>query len=138
VADPSDFGSFYQDISAQNFRGKRLKLAGFIKTAEVQDWTGLWMRVDGANGVIAFDNMEDRRISGTTEWKSYSVVLDVPEQSKKIRIGFMQAGPGTSWLSNCSFEPVEKTISVTAKPTDLKTIPFDTLPSKPDLEFKSK
>ncbi len=36
------------------------------------------MRVDGPNvTVLAFDNMKEQPIQGTTNWQGYAVVLDV-------------------------------------------------------------
>jgi len=45
-----------------------------------------WMRVDKSTGAppLAFDNMQDRPITGTADWKSYAVVLDIPEGATGI------------------------------------------------------
>ena len=52
----------------------------------MSDYAALWMRVDGGGKVIKFDNMEDRPVKGTTEWKRCSVVLTHPRQLQhKIR-----------------------------------------------------
>jgi len=37
---------------------------------------------------VAFDNMQDRAIKGTTDWRRYEVVLDVPEDATGIAPGF--------------------------------------------------
>jgi hypothetical protein len=39
-------------------RGGRLRLSGYLKTETVTGGgAGLWMRVDGPQGILAFDNM---------------------------------------------------------------------------------
>src|SRR5262249_37325162 len=75
------FGTLMQDFSAEQYEGKRVRFGGFVKSDNVEKWAGLWMRVDGKSGQrpLAFDNMQDRPITGVTGWKEYEVVLDVPQ-----------------------------------------------------------
>jgi hypothetical protein len=139
VTEPKKFAYINQDINPKNYLGKRVRYSGFVKTTDVKDWTALWMRVDGANGtVLALDNMEDRPIRGTTDWKQYSVVLDIPENCKKIRIGLMQNGAGTSWMTKCALAPVTSNVPTTVKSANLTWIPREKLRQKPDLEFQNK
>jgi uncharacterized protein YfbU (UPF0304 family) len=137
-SDAPSFASLYQDFSSQNYKGKKVKFSGFVKTKDVSDWSGIWMRVDDATQVLAFDNMENRRITGTNDWKKYDVVLEVPQVCKKIKVGVMQAGKGTSWFNNCHFEPVDATVTTTGKPIVVKEPVNDALPAAPDLELKSR
>lgn len=95
------FGTYTQCISADGLQGKRVALKGDLKTAEVDGLgAGLWMRVDGERPTIAFDNMIGRRLTGTTPWRQYSVVLDVPANATKICFGILQQGTGTTWADN--------------------------------------
>lgn len=42
----------------------------------------MWMRVDNKfDDVLQFDNMNNRPITGTTNWNRYEIILDVPLQS---------------------------------------------------------
>jgi hypothetical protein len=76
AASVSDFGSVVQTISARRYAGKRLRFAAEVKSADIIGSAGLWMRVDGQNReVLAFDNMQSRPITGTTDWRQYSIVL---------------------------------------------------------------
>jgi len=43
----NDFGTLMQYISAENYTGKRLRLSGYVKSDDVEGWSGMWMRVDG-------------------------------------------------------------------------------------------
>jgi hypothetical protein len=123
------FGSMMQDFSAAQYIGKRVRLSGYLKSAGVSSWGGLWMRVDDAhqtkNGYpesVAFDNMHDGlkdvSIKGTTDWRNYSVVLDVPEGATGIYIGFLLDGPGTLWLSSVKVEVVGPEVPVTGRPAN--------------------
>ena len=70
-----------------------MRFSGFVKTENVKEYCGLWMRVDNrAEDVLQFDNMNDRRIMGSTHWNHYAIVLDVPEESATISIGVLLMG----------------------------------------------
>ncbi len=93
-----------------NFDGKKIKLTGYIKTENVAEHAGLWMRVDPK---VAFDNMEDRPVSGTTDWKKYEVELKLnPSKAKQIVVGGLLIGSGKMWIDNLEVtvdgKPVEK------------------------------
>jgi hypothetical protein len=112
--DANGFGTLMQTIPAKKYLGKRLKMSGFVKTENVSGWSGLWMRIDGNNkNTLGFDNMENRSITGTTAWKKYDIVLDVPKDSKYIAFGILLGGKGKAWLDDISFETVKNTIKTT-------------------------
>ena len=62
---------------------------------------------------LAFDNMQDRSIKGTTDWKQYDVVLDVPQNATGIFFGVLLSGTGTVWLSEAKFEIVGPNVLTT-------------------------
>ena len=113
------FGTAMRVTDAAGARGRRLRLSASIKSEDVTAWAGLWMRVDGAapaNGrgeMLAFDNMQDRPIRGTTDWRQYQVVLDVPEAAENLAFGVLLAGTGQVWFKNLSVEPVDRSVRVT-------------------------
>ena len=72
------------------------------------------MRVDGEGGkVLSFDNMQNRQIQGTRDWKQYEVVLDVPAESVGIYFGILLVGKGQVWLSQVQFEVVGTDVPTT-------------------------
>ena len=114
VAQPSGFGTLMQAFQGSQYRGKRVRMTATAKAQAVQNWAGLWMRVDGTNHhVLSFDNMQDRPIRGTLDWKQYAIVLDVPQGSTGIFFGILLAGPGEVWLANVQFEIVNNTLPKT-------------------------
>lgn len=95
-----EFGVTSQRIPV-TFQGKILKLSGYIKTKDVQDgYAGLWMRVDGPAGSLAFDNMQKRPIKGTTDWQQYTISLPLGEEAQTIYIGGLLPATGTMWLDD--------------------------------------
>jgi tetratricopeptide (TPR) repeat protein len=113
VSDAEGFGTWMTKIEADKYLGKRLRMSGYVKTKEVEDWVGLWMRVDGADGTLSFDNMQNRPIKGTTNWKKYEIVLDVPENSTGIFYGILLGGKGQAWVDGLQLEMVSNEVPVT-------------------------
>jgi hypothetical protein len=102
---PSGFGTLMQIFKADLYRNKRMSFSGVVKSQDVEDWAGLWMRVDGpGKESLQFDNMQTRPIVGTTEWKRYHVILDVPQEGINIAFGILLSGKGQVWLTEVQFE----------------------------------
>ena len=98
------FGTAMQAIAATHYAGGNVRLTADVRTHDVGDWAGLWIRVDGRNAnVLAFDNMQSRPIRGTTGWKSYSIVLPVAAAAQSISFGVLLSGNGTVWMKNVMF-----------------------------------
>jgi len=128
----NEFGTLMQSINAENYLGKRLQLSGYVKSENVKGWSGMWMRIDGENNQqLGFDNMQDRAIKGTTDWKKYEIVLDVPSNSKSINYGVLLGGDGKVLFDDFQIKEVDKSIPVT------NLIKENKLPSKPiNLDFE--
>ena len=110
------FGTLMQEIAPDNYAGGRIRVSCHLKTADVVGWTGLWVRVDrGYNRPpIAFDNMEDRALRGTTDWTECVVVLDVGAPASNIAFGVLLSGTGTVWIDRMRFEAVDDSVAVTS------------------------
>jgi hypothetical protein len=125
---PQGFGTYMQILDAGDFRGKRVRFSAVVKSESVDNWAGLWMRVDVQDKPIAFDNMQNRPIKGTQTWTRSSVVLDVDPTAMKIAIGVMLNGRGAIWLDDVRFEEVGKDVPVTDMmklPTGPRNLGFD-------------
>lgn len=118
------FGTLMQAFKADSYRGKRMRLAAYLKVEAVQVWAGLWMRVDGPTGTsLAFDNMQDRPVRGTQDWRRYEIVLDIPEESVNIAFGFLLAGPGTAWADDFELDEVGPDVPVTDLRKKMRPLP---------------
>jgi hypothetical protein len=103
-----------QRFLADRYRGQRVRFSGYLKTNQVNGWTGLWMRIDTVNNVgWAFDDMEEHAVSGTTDWTRYEIVLDVPDDGAAIYLGAHLYGRGQVWLDDCQFEVVGDDVPAT-------------------------
>jgi hypothetical protein len=114
--DPEGFGTLMQMFRADSYRGKRYRLSAFIRAEGVQDWAALWMRVDGLDGeLLAFDNMAERPIGGTIDWRVYRIVLDVTEVATYIAFGVLLSGSGRIWIDDVTFEAVPEAVELTGR-----------------------
>ncbi|MBX9625028.1 MAG: hypothetical protein K2X82_14570 [Gemmataceae bacterium] len=142
-AEEGGFGTLTQAFAADNYKGKRVRMTAHVKTKDVDGWAGLWLRADGAEKInLAFDNMMDRPVKGTTDWKKYEVVLDIPDDAGAIFFGFLVSGAGQGWVDGFKFEVVGKDVKTTgpeiepADRPDGTTLPKD-LPKDPaNLDFE--
>jgi len=126
VVDRADgFGTLMQTFLAEQFRGQRVCFSGALKSKDVEDRVGLWMRVDGQVGTepLAFDNMADRPIRGTTDWAHYEVVLDVPAEAQAIALGVLLIGKGEAWISDLNVEMMGPEIEITSRTEALQARP---------------
>ncbi len=96
---PNEFGCPRFSIPV-DFTGKTVTVKAFMKLEGVERPIGLLLRVDGESGSLAFDNMQQRRIVGTHDWKEYSVTVDLPANAKMIHIGALHSGPGKLWVDD--------------------------------------
>lgn len=94
------FGSIVYTLPA-TYQGKEIELRGFMKYKDVSDgFAGLWMRIDGESGMLQFDNMQSRGLSGSADWTQYSIKLPIPEDGNKILIGALLTGKGQLWVDD--------------------------------------
>jgi hypothetical protein len=112
-----DFGTVMTKTDAAPYHGKRVRLTGFVRAAEVTGWAGLWMRVDGeGKQILAFDNMQARPICATSDWTRYDVVLDVADSATKIAFGALLTGRGSIWFDVSNLEIVDASVATTGSP----------------------
>lgn len=86
----NDYTAFFYTVDATAIQGRRVRLMALLRVKDVDNgaWGGLFMSIESADGrVLAFDNMINRPVSGTTPTYSYGeyheIVLDVPASRPK-------------------------------------------------------
>jgi len=136
AATPTGFGTLMQDFRADDYAGKRVRFSAMLKTENVAEWAGIWMRIDKNIGssspkMLVLDNMHDRPVKGTEDWKPCQVVLDVPKDATSIFFGLTLNGSGNVMMSDAKIETVGLDVETTAKP-----FPERQAPSSPtNLDF---
>jgi len=102
------------------YKGSQIELRAWMKLENVSGGpVGLLLRIDGQSGILQFDNMQNKNITGTSDWALYSVKLPNHPAAVRINIGGMLSGSGKLWVDD--FEvlidgvPVEKAEKVPEK-----------------------
>ena len=82
------FGVARSSFPVDQARGKYLKYSGYIKTKNITEgFAGLWWRVDGAGGILNFDNMKNRGVKGTSDWEKYTIEFKIDDKATNINFG---------------------------------------------------
>lgn len=115
VPAPQKYGTLSQVISAEPYLGKRVRLSAMLKTKDA-DSAQLWLQMQGPdNKMLSFYNMSDRPVRGTTDWKRYDAVLDVPKETQKIFFGYFLMGRGEAWADEFKIEAVGNDVPVSSQ-----------------------
>jgi hypothetical protein len=115
------FSSLHRAI-ALDFAGKTLELRGFLRTTDASGMAGLWMREDGEQASLAFDNMANRPVKGTTEWTGYSIQLPIHAEARRVFFGVLLVGSGTVWVDDLQLLVDGKPVTDAAKVERPKTV----------------
>ena len=110
-------GFLMQATEATDYRGKRVRYSGDLKTQEVKGWAGLWFRAVDAKGKnLVFGNMEakERRLRGDNDWQRFDIVVDVPARAANVLYGVILSGSGKLWSDGLKIEVVDESIPVTS------------------------
>lgn len=126
TTDPTGgFGTVMQQIGPDEFAGKRVRFSGAVRPEGLKTWAGLWMRVDGPSGILAFDNMSKRPILGTSDWSRHTVVLDVGEGATNIAFGVLLEDEGCVRIADLAFEVVDPTVPSTSRAGPTRPVNLD-------------
>ena len=116
TASPRGSAMLAQSVRADAYRGKRVRLSGYLKTIGVNEGTAvLFMRVDGEGTVQSSDFMENRPLMLTTDWARQEIVLDIPRNAVGFTYGFMLGGSGQAWLDDVQLDVVGDDVPTTGR-----------------------
>ena len=93
-----------QAVDAASYRGKKVRLKGWIRTDAAPDFKArFWLRVDGKNGRGFYDNMEQRPVTAN-EWTEVTIEGPVAEDAVNLNFGCTVMGAGTAWFDGLRLE----------------------------------
>src|SRR6185436_5623061 len=94
--------------------GKRIRIAGWLKTADVDNWAGLGCIIQNRDGhIFAIDETMDRPVRGTHDWQQIQIVADVPPESCWIEFGAAMYGTGQIWMDDFQIDVVSTNTPIT-------------------------
>jgi len=97
-----------QSFTADEYRGKRLRLSGLLKTENVERGTGLRLQIEGVNATLRQANVKEHALQGTHDWTRRELEVDVPQESISVGLGLLLVGRGQVWLSDVQLEVVDE------------------------------
>jgi hypothetical protein len=101
AAGPAEFGSIMQRFRADFLAGSTVRLEGDIRTQDVSEWAGLWLRADGEETPnIFFDNMSGHKVGGSIAWTRHAVEGRLPSDVAWLNLGVVLSGNGVVWADN--------------------------------------
>jgi len=102
---PNSFAVATATLPLQAAVGKHLSLSGYIRSQDIADgYAGLWVRADGAKGVLEFGDMHNKGVTSTSPWTRYEVSIDVPASATAVFFGAVQTGTGAAWVDSLQIE----------------------------------
>lgn len=101
-----------QSIQVGALRGKRIRLAAWLKADQAVDGGAIWLRVDMGNGDYILDAMLEvgPKPSG---WSRYALVSEVPADAIGISFGVRMKGKGEIRADDFTLEVVDKPVATT-------------------------
>lgn len=103
------------------FAGTTIELRGFLRTEDVENFSGLWMREEVEFVSVGFVNMQGRQLKGTTPWTEYSIKLHLDPKAKQLHLGIIQSGTGKTWADDLQLLVDDKPIWEAPRAIPLKT-----------------
>jgi len=96
---PQSFSTITRSMP-MDFTGGKIELRGWLKTEDVSEMVGLWLREDADSGMVGFDNMASRQLNGTHDWAQYSISIPFSAEAKRLFYGVLIAGTGKAWADD--------------------------------------
>jgi hypothetical protein len=88
-----------QIFDATRYRGKRVRLTGFIRTQKIAMQGTFGLAVLGDDGTV--QGRQGVYASGTSPWRQHTIVLDVSRDAKSVHLYIQMSGPArcgqTTW-----------------------------------------
>jgi hypothetical protein len=99
-----------QNVRAVNYRGKHVRLSGWMKTENV-DGVAFGLRLDCRSSVTS---LAAPTVAGTTGWTKYSIVFDVPADAQGFAVAPGNLSQhGRFWLADMRLDDVDQTTPLT-------------------------
>ena len=107
-------GIRYSITNDSPFLGKRVRISGWVKTRDVENWVGGMLLIINSQGhVFADDENNVSAIRGATDWQMIQMVADVPHEPCVLFCGATLYGAGEFWTDGFELATVPSDTPVT-------------------------
>jgi hypothetical protein len=118
---PGQAGLLKQSFAAAPYRGKTVRLRGWLKIDRIfvtafgslrtygdDDRAQLWLVVERTNGQIGFSDSMDNRPIRSSDWSLAEINGQIDEDARTIYLGVSSFGGARAWVDELSFEIINK------------------------------
>jgi hypothetical protein len=94
------WGMAHQTLPAAGLAGRTLAFSAWLRTDKASGEGAILTLRTLAGGAVGSHVFMDPPVTGTRDWKRYSVRLAIPRSTSVVEIGAMLQGDGTLWLDD--------------------------------------
>ena len=94
--------------------GKRIRVSGWIKSKDVENWAGGVLQVWSHEHSYGYDDSTSRPVTGTSDWQQIEFVADVPKEPCFVGFAVALYGNGEIWFDDFRLEIVSPVTPVTS------------------------
>jgi hypothetical protein len=118
---PGQAGNLRQSFSAVAYRGKTVRLRGWLRIEQffvtafggvralgADDRAQLWLSVVRTNGQVGFSDSMDGRPVRKSEWSPAEITGEIDQDARTISLGVMSFGGARAWVDDLTFEVIGK------------------------------
>jgi hypothetical protein len=118
-----------QGINASSYIGRRMSVAAWIRRdspGACQGFVAIDGEYQGKRAALAFASEVENPQPCGTEWRRFSIVLDVPQQARRMVYGYRLSGAGRVWIDDVTVGPVDSTVAVSPQLDGLPAVHRET------------
>jgi len=99
------WGKHHYDLDTfRKYLGHTVRMSVWAKSEDVLPRAGLDFQPKDLNGKRLKTLRSTDRILGTTDWREYSIICDIPEETKDFQTAVFMYGNGKLWVDTNSFK----------------------------------
>lgn len=102
------YGVAFCFLNDNLYLGKRIKLSGMIKNRSIEEYVHLWIRGEKSNDLWEIKSLECHPEEKEGGWKEYSIIVDIPNDIKRLSVGLTLKGEGHIWFHSMKIEIIKE------------------------------
>lgn len=110
VGGESGLGTLAQAFLSKPYRGERVQVHAYTRAENTNQQASFWLRVNGEQWPLVLATVP---LDDTAGWQLQEFTLDIPANSLTISLGVTNAGRGTVWIDDVTFDIVDESIPAT-------------------------
>jgi serine/threonine protein kinase len=124
VREPVGTVRVFQSFTANRYRGKRVRLSGFLRSSNITGVAWLLLHVDVTPEYQDACTCDGGvHLSGTTSWQKHELVMEIPAGAHSIDLSLYVQGDGALWANGIGFEEVNPSTPLTQETGLVKSGP---------------